>query len=516
METRKVLLAAAIAAIFLFVPLSATHACKNHLKVTYPALLQTLNHYQADGRVNITCSYMFFDPLVERDAKTGKIKPHLATSWKTIDPLTWEYKLKSGVKFHNGSPLNAECVRFTVMERLLDPAQKSPQVPGFKWIKEIKVIDDLTFRVISKKPYPLALERFNTLFIMDPKWTKDMVAKHGEAFLSRNVNGTGPYKVVKFKEGSHLELVRNENYWKKGVPAFPKMTIRFIKEEVTRLSEIISGGIDDALRISPDNIPLILKHKNLKLTEAPILRIYYWQFDGDLRAPGTPEALKDVRVRRAICHAIDRKTIISSILGGHATPIDTPINPMAFGADTSIPFYEYNPQKAKALMKEAGYENGFVLPVYSIQPIFSKLHEATMPYLEKINIKLDMRPYHGRYPVLAKIWVGGKADGVVGMSWGSFNVFDADAIWPYHFSLPDAPYNYNHNKELSDLLHDAGQSVDPAKRKALYSKAQKIIVDQAYWMPWNAVHRINATNKHFEYEFGPDEVPRWQYGVWKE
>ena len=199
---------------------SGVMAGKDNIKLALSDVLVGLDYYQTTARVNIQVGYMMFDPLLERDAKSGKLKPHLVTSWKVVNPTTWEFKLRSDVKFHNGNPFNAESVRFTVMERILDPAQQSPQRSGFKWIKNVEVIDNITFRIITEKPYPLVLQRLNVLFPYDPQWTRDMEAKHGKAYLASHTMGTGPFKVVKFVSRDRIELVRNDNYWKKGVPAF--------------------------------------------------------------------------------------------------------------------------------------------------------------------------------------------------------------------------------------------------------------------------------------------------------
>jgi peptide/nickel transport system substrate-binding protein len=272
--------------------------------------------------------------------------------------------------------------------------------------------------------------------------------------------------------------------------------------------------VDDAVYIGTDMVPMLKKNKKLTVKEVPILRIFFWQFDSIGRASKTPKALTDPRVRRAIWHAIDRKAIVDHVLGGHATFIHTPINPMAFGADPSMPDPGYNLEKAKALMKEAGYEDGFTTSAWVVAAEYQKATEAAASYLEKINIKLDIKPYVGRYGEFAKIWKAGKADGIATMGWGSYNIFDADAIWSYFFMMPEAPFNYTEDKELSDMLHAARSTLDQAKRKELYRKCQKIIMDKAYWVPFYARHAIHGTVKNFNYELGADQVPRWQYGRW--
>jgi peptide/nickel transport system substrate-binding protein len=491
-------------------------AGKDHIRIGLADVPVGLDFYATTSRVALYYAYMIFDPLVERDAKTGEPKPHLVTSWKVIDPTTWEFKLQPGVTFHNGDPFTAESVRYTIMDRILDPSQKCPQAGGWKWVKDVLVIDDLTFRVITKGPYPLVVERFNVLFPYDPKWTREMEKKHGKGYISRHAMGTGPFKFSEFVEGERLDLERNENYWKKGVPAFKKMTMRFIPEMSTRVAELIAGGIDDAVYIGTDLVPMLEKNDKLTVKEVPILRIFFWQFDNIGRAPKTPAALKDARVRRAIWHAIDCKAIVENVLGGHATYIHTPINPMAFGADPSMPAYKYDPEKAKALMKEAGWEKGFTTSAWVVNDEYAKVTEAAASYLEKINIKLEIKPYIGRYGEFAKLWQAGKADGIATMGWGSYNIFDADAVWSYFFMSPEAPFNYTEDKELSDLLHTARSTLDQAKRKTLYRKCQKIIIDKAYWVPFYARHAIHGTVKNFHYELGADQVPRWQYGSWSD
>ncbi len=219
------------------------------------------------------------------------------------------------MKFHSGNPLNAESIRFTIEDRVLDPAQKSPIAAGWKWVKKVEVKDDLTFRIITDGPYPTLLERLNVLFPYDPKWVKEMVAKNGEAFLSRNAMGTGPFKFVKFVEGTRIELERNENYWDKGFPKFPKMTIRFIPETSTRIAELVSGGVDVA-GFLPDQIETVKQSKTAEMSDRSAIRISFWQFDSVGPGPEIPpRALKDVRVRRAIWHAIDREAIIKNVLG---------------------------------------------------------------------------------------------------------------------------------------------------------------------------------------------------------
>ena len=491
-------------------------AGKDHIKVAMSDVPVGVDFYATSSRAALYYAYQIFDPLLERDPKTGELTPHLVTSWKTVDNNTWEFKLKPGVKFHNGEPFNAESVRFTIQDIIQNPEVKSPQAGAWKWCTKIEIIDDLTFRIITEKPYPLVVQRFNVLFPQDPKWTKEMIAQHGRAYLSRHAMGTGPFKLVKFVEGQRMEMAKNENYHKPGVPAFGQMTIRFIPEMSTRVAELLAGGVDAINYVGTDMVEMVKKKDNLRVIEVPILRIFFWQFDNMLRSPKSPKAMSDPRVRKAISYAIDRKAIVEHVLNGHATYINVPINPLSFGADPAITVPEYNPEKAKQLMKEAGYEDGFECSAWVVGGEYNKATEATMGYLSKINVKLKIREYIGRYGEFAKIWKAGKADGITTMGWGSYNIFDAGSAWPFFFMSPEGPFNYTNDQELSDLLRAGQETLDQNKRREIYKKAQKIIVDKAYWLPFYARHDISASDKRFQYTVGADQVPRWQYGKWVE
>jgi peptide/nickel transport system substrate-binding protein len=169
-----------MAAVFSVFFYGSAHAAKNSLMIGFEDVVGTMNYYQTTARVDIQTAMLIYDPLLERDPKTGDLLPHLVTEWKTLNDTTWEFKLRPGVKFHNGNPLNAESIRFTIEDRILDPKQKSPLLPNWKWVKKVEVVNDLTFRIITDGPYPLVLQRLNFMFPWDAKWTKEMAAKNGE------------------------------------------------------------------------------------------------------------------------------------------------------------------------------------------------------------------------------------------------------------------------------------------------------------------------------------------------
>jgi peptide/nickel transport system substrate-binding protein len=309
-------------------------------------------------------------------------------------------------------------------------------------------------------------------------------------------------------------LKKNPNYWVKGIPKIDNVILRTIPEISTRVAELISGNIDFGLNYTPDVWDILEKNPNVAPLEVPILRINFWQFDGSGVASKGP--WNDKRVRKAIIHAIDRKAIIQKVMGGHAGELHGPCNPLQWGydpADKQLD-YPYNPDKAKALLKEAGYEKGFAIDVWFYEGIQKQPNQAAMGYLEQLGIKLNFKDYAGNTGQLIKLRNTRKVTGIGNFTWGSYNIFDADAALPPWFMTKEGMC-YNLDQELNDWLQEARDSVDSAKRKALYSKAQRKIMEEAYWMPFFIVHQIYGRNKSLEIVVGKDEVPRFNEAYWK-
>ncbi len=259
------------------------------------------------------------------------IRPNLAVSWERLDDKTWEFKLREGVKFHNGNPLTAEAIRYTIEDRILNPDMKLRLRGAYKFIERVEVVDDLTFRLHTQAPYPLVLERFCTFFPYDPAWCKEK----GEQYVVEHAMGTGPYRFVKWQKGNRLVLEKNPDYWAEGLPKIPNVLIRVIPEQSTRIAELLSGGADLISKLDPDKAALVSRNKKTQVLETPSHRINFWQFDSMERAGDTP--VSDKRVRQAIWHAIDRQAVIDTMFQGHAEVINSPLSPFDFGYVSDLP-----------------------------------------------------------------------------------------------------------------------------------------------------------------------------------
>jgi peptide/nickel transport system substrate-binding protein len=243
-----------------------------------------------------------FDSLLLRKGDT-KLAPGLATSWKSIDPVTWEFKLRKNVKFHNGEPFNAAAVKFT-LDKIFDPNTKSARRSGYAWVKKVDVIDDYTVHVTTTVPYPLTLASMAELQIVPPKYYQEV---GDQGFLKAPV-GTGPYKFVSWVKDSALELVANDNYWR-GKPAIKRVVFKPVPDEMTRVAAMLAGDADIITGAAPAMVTKLDKSPQADVTVVTGSRAIFIGFDTNQDTP-----LKDKRVRQAINYAVDVDTIVKTIL----------------------------------------------------------------------------------------------------------------------------------------------------------------------------------------------------------
>ncbi len=484
----------------LVLPGHPSAAPKGQITVALSSDVGTLDPHNHNIRINYIVGWHLYDNLVSRDQKTLKIGPHLAESWKLIDDQTWEFKLRKGVKFDNGEPFNAESVKFSI-ERGLDP--KCPQRPIVSWVKEVKILDEYTLRIISDKPYPVALERLANYQMLPPYWTKEK----GADYLATNANGTGPYRLKEWKRGVHMILEAKEDYWK-GAPPIRTIVFRPIKEISTQISELLTGGIDIVRDVPPDQIPLIESSPNVRISKAPTLRVVYLLMDADGRAGKSP--VQNLKVRQAISHAIDVETIVKTVMTNNAVRTAATLNPQHFGYDKSLENpYPYNPGKARQLLKEANFnfDQALNLVTYtgSIQNPRA-LAEAVAGYLNKVGIKTNVNVYSdiGLWDRLTR---EGKLNDLSIQSWGSGGVYDADALY-YTYFRSGAPNTYGSSPEMDEWLDQARSIMNPEQRKKLYYNVGKYINDHALAVSLYAQYIILGLNKRVIYEAPPDEFLR--------
>jgi peptide/nickel transport system substrate-binding protein len=262
--------------------------------------------------------------------------------------------------------------------------------------------------------------------------------------------------------------------------------------------DLIRGGL-----VSPEQIPLIEKNPGLKIDSDEILRTWYITMDS-LGRSGI-NFFKDKRVRQAVNHAIDKNEIIETVLKGYAKVTNSAANTLHFGYEPNVTTYPFDPAKAKKLLADAGFPNGFTVDYYAYRD--KSVAEAISGYLTAVGIKTNMKWLGGQWDVMDKNLAAGTVP-LAYISWGSYSVFDASSILDRFFKS-DNPQCYGTTPEVDKLLTEANNIVDPGKRKELYSKAQKIIADEAYWVPLYNAKVISAMSKNLNFKPSYDEIDRY-------
>ncbi len=453
-------------------------------------------------REAIILGYHVFDHLGARDPKTGKVGPGLAVSWKALDDTTWEVKLRQGVRFHDGTPFTARDVKAS-FERVLDAGKKMPARGNHLKIKSVEVVDDLTARFHTDGPYPVFVERLTALVMSSEK----VMREKGHDWMQENPIGTGPYKLVRWDRKREHLLVRNEDYWGPK-PAFKHVRVRIIPDTATQIAEVLSGGVDVIKAVPPDQMDTINKSGAARISTSPILRTALLQVDQAAR--GGPNPFTDRRVRQAANLAADMDAIIKHVLNGLGDRVATVVNPMAFGFDPGLKPYRPDHERAKKLLAEAGYPNGFEVRFQTglegTEPGALQTNEAIVADLAKVGIRAQQQ-YIGETVAYSTRVRDGKAGPMFNLNWGYYSVFDADAILFDIFKCGE-PFSYYCNKELDDVIIAGRSTLDQKKRAEIYAKAQKMLFDDAAAVFKWALRGVWGISNRIEYEAPRDEIDR--------
>ncbi len=432
-----------------------------------------------------------FETLVDFGQQDTTIHPGLAKEWDvSSDGLTYTFTLQEGVKFQDGTDFNADAV-VTNFERWANGSKDefyyyASMFGGFKGdeghvIQEVKAVDETTVEFTLKRPQAPFLKNLamSPFAIVSPKALDELGDKLGEAPTDA---GTGPFKFVEWKRNDKIVLEKNEDYWNEGYPKLDQVIFKSIPENSARLNALISGEIDLADGINPSDAAKVEAEEGLQIFERPSMNVGY------LGLTTTREPFDDPKVRQALNYAIDRQAIVDAFFEGKAEVAKNPIPPVIGGYNDSIEAYEYNPEKAKELLAEAGHPDGFEMDLWAMpvprpyMPDGQKVAEAIQSNLADVGIKAEIVTYEwATYLEKAR---NGEADAFL-LGWTGDNG-DADN---FLYVLLDKDnigsnnYTYYSNDELHDILIEAQTEIDEEKRKELYMQAQEIIHEDAPWVP---------------------------------
>ncbi len=318
--------------------------------------------FYLNTRELVVIGHHVWDTLVIIDPNTAEIKPLLATKWTWANPTTLEMELRKGVKFHSGKVMDADDVVYT----LNHVSNKDNAIANFAllaWIKSAEKIDADKIRINLNRPFPPALAYLAGLGFIMQKGHYDgaPVKPDGKKdFGAVKPNGTGPYKITEVKPGEHILMEKNAGYFKdgfKGDPKIGKIRFRTIKDTNTRTAELMTGAIDWIWDVPKDQAERIKANPAITVENAKTLRVSYLQFD--VQGVSGQKFFADKRVRQAVAHAIDREAITKNLVGPASEVAPSPCHPDQFACSGDVPKYAYDPAKAKALLKEAGYRRRF-------------------------------------------------------------------------------------------------------------------------------------------------------------
>ncbi|HEY8424826.1 MAG TPA: glutathione ABC transporter substrate-binding protein [Limnochordales bacterium] len=402
-----------------------------------------------------------------------QLYPGLATEWRQLSPTRWEFKIRQGVRFHNGDVLTAHDVKFT-FDRLRDPATAAPGAFILSPVANVEVVDDYT--IVIETSYPFAPLLNHLAHTTTSILSRNAVTRAGDAYGTRVVVGTGPFRFEEWVTGSHIVLSRNPDYW--GGEVKPgRVVFRAIPEGTVRAIELETGAVDLAYNIEPQDELRLADVPGIDLVRVETLSTTYIGFNA--RKP----PFNDARVRQAINHAINVDAIIEHIYTGQASRAAGPISQMVWGAHPELRPYEYNPERARQLLAEAGYPNGFKTTIWTNDnPLRMQIAEVVQSDLRKVGIDVEVNVMEwgaylretaqGNHDMFILGWVTVTADA----DYGLYSLFHSST-----FGDPGNRTFWSHPR-VDELLDLGRTTADPQVRLRAYREAQEIIVREAPWV----------------------------------
>lgn len=467
-------------------PASKLGATVAKLAVAGQSLPRTMDP-NYDSNLGASLGHRFiFDTLVT--AFKGKPEPQLALSWESPNPTTWRFKLRPGVKFHNGEPFNAESVKFT-MDRILDPNGKSVWKARFPTVERVNVVDDLTVDIVSKTPTAALVSVMATIWIQPPNYFQQV----GEVKFNEAPIGTGPFRFTSWRPDVFITMEGNKEYWG-GAATVEELNLRAMPEPSTRAAAIESGEAQIAVALAPEQADRI-KDKGLQIQTVNIGQLLTVHFRFHPQADLDAGPIKDKRVRQALAHATDVEGIHEALVAPWARMAQCQIyGPDTFGFNPNLKPHPLDVNRAKQLMTEAGYGQGFAVHIDSSSGMFFREKEVTEALLNqwaKIGVKLEV-DYLEASRWMEK-WLATKSGPVILNGWNSAPAFDAE--FPLIFGTSDNNRRLMANNEYDELFFKQQQALDLEERRKLIGQLADLLCQEVLHIPLYEQPSINALAK---------------------
>ena len=439
--------------------------------------VETLDPAMHRDRTTETVIRNLMDGLLTRDADM-RVVPELAESVQAVNDTTWEIKLRRGVRFHNGDPLTARDVKFT-LERTLKPKMidggSSPRAGLLGPVTDVERVDDYTLRVRTKVPFPIlpALLPFHEIV------PEGYVQRVGARRFAEQPIGTGPFKFVEWARGERVVMERFGDYYG-GSPNIPPagpavvrlLVFKFIPEPASRVAALKSGDCHIIQDLPPHLVANVQADPRTKVLSCKGTRTYY------IGLNVTQPPFDDVCVRWAMNHAVNFPAIVDTVLAGRGERLAGPLVPETFGFDKSLRPYAYDPQRAKQLLAEAGYPKGFAVE-FDVEKDFQEVAQAVSGQLRRVGVEARVRVWE--WGVLQPQLPAGKRK-MFFTHWGNATLDPIDILTPTLHSGERGNYTGYGNREVDGLLDKANVTMEANERRRLFERAQRLIHSDAPWV----------------------------------
>ena len=454
--------------------------------------------------------------LVERNEKSQP-QPSLATEWKAVDPTTWEFKLRRGVKFHDGSDFTAADVVASIERVPKVPNSPSPFTAYTKQIQKIEVVDPHTIRFKTATPYPLMPSDMSQVAIISRQFanatTEDF--NSGKAAI-----GTGPYKLVRFAKGDRLELARNDAWWGGKTP-WDKVTLRILTQDAARVAALLAGDVQVIEAVPTADVAKLKTDKRLAIYRSVSDRLMYVHMDSDRAVTPTVTAkdgkpldrnpLKDARVRKALSKMVNRPAIVERVMEGEAVPAGQVVPDFLFGATKNLKVEAYDPEGAKKLLAEAGYPDGFKVTLHATNNRYvndAKIAQAIAQMWTRGGIPTEVVAMPSatffpqatdlKFSVLQAGWSTGTGESSSSLK-ALLMTFNKDK------GFGTANRGRYSNTKVDALTEDALQTVDDVKREAYLQRAAELAIGDTGLIPLHFQISLWATRDGITYTPRVDE-----------
>ncbi len=467
----------------------------------------TLDSIDAQDGNSLAVASQITETLVFFEPGTTNLVPRLATSWEANDDATsWTFTLREGVQFHDGTPFNAEAVKFTFDRVNIEDHPYAFRDEGknfvpWGWVfggpggilDNVEAVDEYTVRFNMSQPTPFLPTLLAAIYMQIDSPAAVMEAGADYGTPSVGSVGTGPFVFEEWREGELVRMSRNDNYWGDNA-LVEEVVVRGIAEPTSRLAELQAGSIDIAVLLSSDDLVTVQNDGNLK-TAIPDAELNV----GYLAMHQANEPFDDPLIRRAVSHAIDREAIVEAFYEGLGSVAADHMPPSFFGSDGPWP-YDYDPERARELLAEAGYPDGFDTELWYMpvsRPYFpapQPIAEAMATYLADVGINAELQTedwstylsdYNtGKFPMYMLGWNGDYADPDNFLT----TFFGASAVEQLGWDAP----------EVVEALNDARQIAEPDERAALYEFVNATVAEQAASIPMAHNATLNAVRTNID------------------